>query len=146
MSLLHDAYTALLSGLTTKTGNEIHWQNEHGVPITIEPVDVSNEKYIVRYYYSSGNRGWEAEYQNVNLHGKYIVWRENGNKDWELEYQNGQRHGKYIEWYPNGNKNIEKGYQNNELHGKYIKWDIIGNKKCEEEYKNGKLHSKFFFR
>ena len=64
MTLLHDAYTAWLAGITTKTGNEIHWEDEDGNPITIEPVDVSKEKYILRGYYSSGNKWWEEEYQN----------------------------------------------------------------------------------
>ena len=50
MSLLHDAYTALLSGLTTKTGNEIHWQDERGLPITIEVLDISLEWYVINWH------------------------------------------------------------------------------------------------
>ena len=112
MTLLHDAYTALLSGLTTKTGNEIHWQDERGFPITIEPVDISKEKYIVRYYHENGNKKQEREYQNGQIHGKCIGWYKNGNKWWEDEYQNGKRHGKYTCWYENGNKIWEEEYQN----------------------------------
>ena len=104
MTLLHDAYTAWLSGITTKTGNEIHWQDERGKPITIEPIDISKEKYIVRYYYSSGSKWSKQEYQNGQLHGKSVGWHESGKKWWEYEYQNGQRHGKSIGWYDGENK------------------------------------------
>jgi hypothetical protein len=40
MSILHDAYIALLSGLTYRTGNEIYWYDEYNNPITIEPIDI----------------------------------------------------------------------------------------------------------
>ena len=112
MTLLHDAYTALLSGLTTKTGNEIHWQDERGDPITIELVDVSKEKCIIRTYYSNGNKQYETEYQNNKCHGKETLWDKNGNKLWERNYRNGRPHGKHISWYENGNKLCEMEYRN----------------------------------
>ena len=112
MTLLHDAYTAWLAGLTTKTGNEIHWQNKNGIPITIEPIDMEKEKFVIRRYYSNGNKWWENEYQNGQLHGKFIRWHENGNKYREYKYQNGKPHGKYIEWYENGSKWREIEYKN----------------------------------
>ena len=137
MTLLHDAYTAWLSGITTKTGNEIHWQDEKGYPITIEPVDVSKGKYIVRHYYSNGNKYLEEEYQNEKLHGKCFGWYISRNKSWEQEYQNGQPHGKSIDWYESGNKYREDEYQNGRLYGKSIGWDDGGNKLWESEYRNG---------
>ena len=112
MSLLHDAYTALLSGLTTKTGNEIHWENEVGQAVTIEPIDIKKQIYIIRRYYPNGNKIWEAYYQNEEFHGKSIGWHENGNKRYEVEFQNGQSHGKYINWDESGNKIWEALYQN----------------------------------
>ena len=139
MSLLHDAYTALLSGLTTKTGNEIHWQDKKGNPITIEPIDVSKNKYIIRRYYSNGKKWWEDNYQNGQLHGKSIGWHENGNKWREEEWLNGQLHGKYTEWHYDGNKYRQDDYQNGQLHGKSIGWYKSGNKIWEVEYQNGKL-------
>jgi antitoxin component YwqK of YwqJK toxin-antitoxin module len=90
MNLLQEVYTALLAGLTHKTGNEIYWEDESGEPITVEPVDIEKGKYIVRGYWGNGNKHWEEEYQNGQLHGKDIGWYENGNKRWESEYQNGQ--------------------------------------------------------
>ena len=137
MTLLHDAYTALLSGLTTKIGNEIHWQDEYGKPITIEPVDIEKEKYIVRYYHENGNKKREREYQSGKTHGKSIGWDISGKKWAEQEYQNGQFHGKSVRWFNGGEKASEEEYQNGLLHGKSIEWYADGNKLWEAEYQNG---------
>jgi hypothetical protein len=51
MNLLQEALITLLSGLTHTTGKEIHWEDEDGDPITVEPVDIEKSKYIVRYYW-----------------------------------------------------------------------------------------------
>jgi antitoxin component YwqK of YwqJK toxin-antitoxin module len=139
MSLLREAFTALLSGLTYKIGNEIHWEDRNGNPITVEPINTEENKYIVRYYWENGNKWWEYEYQNGQLHGKWIAWYKNGNKRWEREYQNGQLHGKCIRWYKNGNKCWEHECQNGQRYGKCIDWYENGNKRWEEEYQNGKL-------
>lgn len=112
MTLLHDAYTALLSGLTTKTGNEIHWEDEYGIPITVEPIDIGKEKYIIRYYYLNGSKQYETECQGGLRHGKCIRWYENGNKELEIEFQNGQRHGKFILCHENGDSCYEDEYRN----------------------------------
>lgn len=138
MSLLHDAYTALLAGLTTKTGNEIHWVNEHGYPKTIEPIDINKETYIVRYYYDNGNIESESYYKKDKRHEKYIQWYRNGDKWFEREYKNGEYHGSYIIWRK-GIKRYEENFKNNVRHGKYILWDDDGNKVVEANYKNGEL-------
>jgi len=54
--------------------------------------------------------------------GKYILrdYRENGNKRWEDEYQNGQLHGRSIDWKRDGNKLCEQEYNNGKLHRKVI--------------------------
>ena len=128
MSLLHDAYVALLAGLTTKTGEEIHWKGKYGESLTIEPIDIETEKYIVREYRKNGGKRWEDEYQYNKLHGKTTRWYENGNKQFEIRCKNNIRHGKSTWWNPNGNKKCESEYQNGELHGKVIVWDSNGNK------------------
>jgi antitoxin component YwqK of YwqJK toxin-antitoxin module len=87
MTLLHDAYVALLSGLTTKANNEIHWEDECGNPITVEPIDVAECKYVVRYYYDNGQVEREINYLQGQLHGKDIVWYDNGRKYWERYYE-----------------------------------------------------------
>jgi antitoxin component YwqK of YwqJK toxin-antitoxin module len=105
MGLLHDAYTALLSGLTYKTGNEIHWHDNNGNQITIEPENTENNNYIIRRYHDNGSIYWEMKYCDGKL-CRHIGWFRNGMKHWELEYCNGKRkeikywniHG--IEWTP----------------------------------------------
>jgi antitoxin component YwqK of YwqJK toxin-antitoxin module len=139
MSILHDAYTALLAGLTHKTGNEIHWYNEYNNTITIEPIDTENEKYIVRKYYPGGQKYCEIEYQNNQRNGKYLRWYDNGQKWMEIEYQNDQRHGIYLEWFGNGQKYWEKEYKNGQLHGKYLVWSLNGKKCYDLEYQNNDI-------
>lgn len=68
MSLLHDVYTALLSGLTYKTGNEIHWYDKNGNQITVEPKNTGNNDYIIRRYHDNGNIYWEMKYYNDTLY------------------------------------------------------------------------------
>jgi antitoxin component YwqK of YwqJK toxin-antitoxin module len=139
MTLLHDAYVALLSGLTTKTNNEIHWQDAQGNPITVEPIDVSECKYAVRYYYDNGQISMEINYHQDQRYGKYIEWDENGQKERELNYHQDQLHGKYIWWHENGQKEYEIEYHQGQRHGKSIWWYKSGQKECEEEYEHGKL-------
>ena len=115
MSLLHDAYTALLAGLTHKTGKEIHWYDKYNNPITIEPIDIENERYIIRYYYPNGQKQSEMGHKNGQRHGKYLWWYDNGKKLWEEEYKNGRRYGKSLGWYENGQKCREEEYDNGEL-------------------------------
>jgi len=50
-----------------------------------------DDKYTITSHYPNGNKMWEREYQNGQLHEKSIWWWENGNKVWEEEYQNGKR-------------------------------------------------------
>ena len=69
-------------------------------------------KYTITHHYPNGNKCWEAEYQNDQLHGKCIGWWENGNKWWEAEYQNGLQHGKDIGWDKNGKKIYKAEYKN----------------------------------
>jgi antitoxin component YwqK of YwqJK toxin-antitoxin module len=117
MTLLHDAYVALLSGLTHKTGNEIHWEDECGNPITVEQISVAECKYVVRYYYDNGQVEKEIIYHQDQLHGKYIRWYKNGQKYWEIDYHQDQLHGKVIRWYKNGQRYWEGYYE----HGKLIR-------------------------
>jgi antitoxin component YwqK of YwqJK toxin-antitoxin module len=139
MTLLHDAYVAWMSGLTTKTNNEIHWEDEQGEPITIEPIDVAECKYVVRYYYESGKKCWEINYLQGQRHGKAIWWDKNGQKRWEEDYHQGQLHGKAIWWYENGQKECEANCHQGQRHGKSIGWYENGRKWLEEEYEHGKL-------
>jgi antitoxin component YwqK of YwqJK toxin-antitoxin module len=139
MSILHDAYTALLAGLTYRIGKEIHWYDKNNNSITIEPIDVENEKYIKRGYYSNGQKLWEAEYQNDKRHGKSLGWYDNGQRWWIIKYKNGFRHGKLLRWFDNGQKEREEKYKNGFRHGKFLSWGYNGIKECEVEYQNGQI-------
>jgi antitoxin component YwqK of YwqJK toxin-antitoxin module len=162
MSILHDAYTALLAGLTHKTGNEIHWQDEYGYSITIEPIDIEKETYIIRSYYPNGQKNSEKEYKKNKLNGKYIIWdmngwysekefkndmlngvslsfHHNGKKSYKVKYKNNLLHGKCIWWYDNGQKELDIEYRNGLRHGKYLGWFKNKQKWCEEEYENDTL-------
>ena len=138
MTILHDVYIALLSGLTHKTGNEIHWQSEDNYPITIEPVNIEQCKYIIRTY-NNGKINWETEYKNGKKHGKSAGWYCNGQKAWEDEYKNGQLHGTSMSWRMDGQKYLEIEYQNGQQHGKSMRWNHIGQKYLEVEFEYGKL-------
>jgi antitoxin component YwqK of YwqJK toxin-antitoxin module len=124
MTLLHDAYVAWMSGLTHKTGNEIHWEDEYGRPITVEPISIAECKYIVRYYYGNGQVGCEINCHQGLRHGKDIRWHENGQKEWEIDYHQGKPHGKSIMWYKNGQRHWETDYNQ----GKVSNINIIGRK------------------
>jgi antitoxin component YwqK of YwqJK toxin-antitoxin module len=138
MTILHDAYVALLSGLTTKTNNEIHWEDENGAPITVELISVAECKYVIRRYYNSGQIRKEVNYHQDLRHGKDNGWYKSGQKKWEDNYYQGQQHGKNIGWYDGGQKCYEIDYHQGQRHGKYIEWRKNGRKWWEEEYEHGK--------
>jgi len=143
MTLLHDAYTALLSGLTHRTCNEIHWHDKDGNPITVEPVDVESCIYRVRRYYEDGSLDLEMNYRQNQPHGKSVWWYRNGQKWWETDYVNGQIHGRDIMWYVNGQIHCEVDYYQNQPHGKSINWHTNGQKRREVDYRKGKRYGKY---
>ena len=100
MSLLHDAYTALLSGLTYKENGKIKWVDEWGNDIWITIIDTDKEEYYCEY--ANGDKFWYQEGKLHRLDGP-AVERTDGNKLW---FQNGQLHrlgGPAVE-YTSGNK------------------------------------------
>ena len=115
MNYLEEAFAALLECQTTKTGNEINWEDQNGNPITVEPIDIATEKYIVRLYYESGQLWLEKEYKNDKRHGISKNWYENGQLLYEYKYKNGLRHGISKNWYENGQLKWEEEYQNGQL-------------------------------
>jgi len=142
MTLLHDAYIALLSGLTYKTGDEIHWHDENVDPITVELFDVEAYRYIVRRYREDDSLCIEKNYLKDQLHGKSIGWYDNGELHWEADYAKGKLHGKYRWWDPNGQLKWEKDCLNGKLHGNCTWWHPNGQLHCEADYAKGKLHGK----
>jgi len=134
MTLLHDAYTALIAGLTHKDGNEIHWQDSRGRPITVEPINVEQDSYIVRCYREGGSLYSEAHYRQGQRHGKRIVWYSKGQKEFEVDYNQDQIHGKFHGWHCNGKKWWERDYYQGKLHGKHLRWSVDGTWRDKEYY------------
>jgi len=131
MTLLHDAYTALLSGLTHRTGNRIHWYDEDGKPITVEPVDVDG--YRVSYYRGESILCSETYNIKNQLHGQYVWWYPNGQKEWEAYYHQGQKHGRCVGHHPDGQKWIEEYFTNGQRHGKSTRW-YKNESVCDKQY------------
>ena len=90
MNLLQEALTALVAGITYKTGEEIHWHDKYNNPITVECVDAATETYTVRYYYENGQLRYEEQYHQGQLHGTVKVWYENGQLEYEEQYHQGK--------------------------------------------------------
>ena len=76
---------------------------------------LGEDRYKLILFYLTGEKYWEEEYQNGQLHGKYISWFKNGNKRWEAGYKDGRLHGKNTRWYESGQKHWETEYQNGKL-------------------------------
>ncbi len=87
MTLLHDAYTAYLSGLTTKLNEkEIWWQDKYGFKITVELVGVDLETYVVRYFYEDGNLRFEMNYCKDERHSLCKCFFDNGILGWTKNF------------------------------------------------------------
>jgi len=85
MSTLHDAYTALLSGLTYKKNGKIKWiKNSHDIWITI--IDVDKEEYYLEY--DNGDKHWFQKEQRHRLDGPAVEYP-NGDTLW---YRKGKLH------------------------------------------------------
>jgi len=97
MSILHDALTALLSGITTyKTGTkEIWWKDDYGGDITIEVVDAETESYVEREYYPNRQVRNEYHYHSGKLQGLCKGWYNNGQLWFRVNYRCGKRYGSY---------------------------------------------------
>jgi hypothetical protein len=139
MTLLHDAYAALLAGLTTKTGNEINWEDKSGKLITVEPLDIKISTYIVRYV--GGDKFW---YLNDKLHredGPAAI-RVDGTKAWCINGEPHREDGHAIEyaggdkyWFLNGKLHREDGPAVVWADGTKA-WFLNGKHLTEEEFNN----------
>jgi antitoxin component YwqK of YwqJK toxin-antitoxin module len=89
MSIVDDAYAALLAGLTTKkNGKEIWWNDKDGNKITVELVDSQTEKWIERYHYPCGQVQYEYNYCKDQQYGLCKCYYEDGQVKYEWNYLN----------------------------------------------------------
>jgi len=85
MNFLHDAYVALLSGLTTMENGKIKWfKYDENILITI--IDPAKEKCYIEY--DNGDKSWFQDNQLHREDGPAIEWAD-GSMRW---YQNGILH------------------------------------------------------
>jgi antitoxin component YwqK of YwqJK toxin-antitoxin module len=84
------------------------------------------------YYYC-----YNSKTGHVNYTGKFISWYDGGQKQYEYEIVNGQIHGKFVGWSASGQKNYECEFVNGKLHGKYLVWYDSNKPYMEYEYING---------
>lgn len=143
MSLLQEAMMAFISGLTTKKGNEIKWQNATGLDITIEPINIEQEEYIIRRYYDNGNKHFETAYRGDKKHGKSLCWDEKGQKVFEMSHIDDKKHGTLERWDNKGIRIERREYNNGLMNGEHITWDIRGKIKDIKKYKNGKIDENY---
>lgn len=136
MTLLHDAYVALLSGITTlDEKGHIKWVRS-GHKVTVEPVDVEAGSYVVRYYDRSGRLWMQTHCLNDQPHGKRIIWHDNGQISMECNYHHGQLHGNYKSWREDGSVKWDVDYFNGYYHGREVHYSKNGDTTFERYYIN----------
>ena len=153
MTILHDAHTALLSGLTTYHPNhsqEIMCKDENGCNVTVEPINADMETYIVRHYFDhdgycgcdyQGRHQPRQPYIPLDIEGEYHApdgpYRPNKSFMVGVGAQPSSPHKN---WYGNGQLKYEHLYQAGKLHGIGKGWYKSGELRFEEPYQEGKAH------
>ncbi len=116
MIVLHDVYTAYLSGLTTKLNEkEIWWKTPYGLSVTVELVNVRWEKYIVRRYWSNGNVCWERNYYKDKQHGSDKSYYENGSIWLDANWCKNRLNGWISEYCSDGTLIYKQNYKHGKL-------------------------------
>lgn len=140
MTLLHDAYVALLSGLTTrKNESEIWWHDRYGLDITVEPLDAAEETYIVRHY-DGVSLISESHYKSHRRHGPYLQWGFHGQLECRANYADGQIHGTLERFYSSGQRFSQADYVHGVRHGVHYEWGEEGQLLNKHSYMHGARH------
>jgi hypothetical protein len=127
MNILHNAYVALVSGLTACNPNnlkEILWKDHIGVNVSIRVINLEDRTYRIKY--DNGDKEW---YKDDKLHREDgpAIELADGGSEW---YLNGQLHredGPAIE-YADGNKTW---YLNDKLYPEEEYEKELGKLKCQ---------------
>jgi antitoxin component YwqK of YwqJK toxin-antitoxin module len=137
--------------LILKLSDLTEWKNKKEM---IVPSDLVEEGWCSDYYtceffddrkytMRGFNGNWEeilkVDYQNNEIHGKYIMRYDNGIKQWEENYKNGVLDGKCAVWFKNGSKNWELEYSNGRLNGMDRYWNYAGVLLYSRKYKDGRI-------
>lgn len=116
MSLLTDAYAALLAGLTNKDGELINWERDNK-PVQIEVVDLDNEEYIVHKKYHNGKASLAEGFKGDLPHGDHISYFSDGVLSKIFQYKDGQLDGVAKSFYYDGSVKREAHYREGVQHG-----------------------------
>ena len=102
------------------------------------------------YYYLSGNKQCEEQFQHGISHGVKQKWYSNGTRHSYEQYKDGNRHGITIYWYFNGVDNINiininvNDVNNNIINNNNINNNVsCGNMNIRYSYFGGKPHGVF---
>lgn len=88
--LIEQAFRQYVLGANINEKGEVEVEDEDGDYIFIVFPYNNLEYVLVRRYWGNGQKYWEEEYRNGQLHGKVLCWDGNGQKYWEAECQNGK--------------------------------------------------------
>ena len=81
---------------------------------------------IKTWYYSNGNKQWEAAYDKGEAKGIEVYWDEDGNKTWSwIHREDGT--STWYHWYKNKRKKSESTWKNKIGTGITTAWDKTGN-------------------
>jgi len=92
---------------------------------------------IIFSNYDTGNKKFEAYFNNGKIDGLYNLWYNNGQLDIEIHYKEGMKDGTFKRWYEDGQINQKANYSNNQLDGLKEKWSYKGQLIDEQNFCNG---------
>jgi hypothetical protein len=89
-----------------------------------------------KWYYESGEKQWQVEYQLGQKVAGETFWTADGKKLWSCDH-NKDGTKMWIKWWPNGNKRSESIWHNKKCNGVARSWDSQGNLVKELVYQDG---------
>ncbi|MGM0558527.1 MAG: toxin-antitoxin system YwqK family antitoxin [Myxococcota bacterium] len=93
------------------------------------------------WFYESGQKHWEIEYEAGLKDGSEVGWHDNGQKMYEGQNVDHKRSGTWTWWHDNGEYKQAYHYDDDgEKHGEYIWDDAEGNPKARGGFWHGKRH------
>lgn len=116
MSLLTDAYAALLAGLTDKDGDLINWERDKK-PVQIQIIDLDQEEYVVSKKYHNGKIAFSEGFKGDTPHGEHISYFSDGALARISQYKDGLKDGVSKSFYYDGTVKREAHHKAGVRHG-----------------------------
>jgi len=109
--------------------------------------DTSGEfKFMVRDFFMSGQIQMRGTYKSIrpdNKDGHFTYYFESGNKQMEYNYEDNQVNGIYIEWYETGQQKVSQSFKDDLLDGPYSSWREDGTNELQAYYSAGRKNGYF---